>query len=458
MTELLVLEDETVIRKALNRLLTRNGYRVTEAESLEEARRNVSPNDFDLILADLRLPGAPGTDIIEETETPVVIMTSYASVRSAVEAMRRGAADYIAKPFDHDELLLTIERVLKEHRLQRQNAALKADIARDYPVAGIVGACAAMQKVFQRIRKVAPTDTTVLVLGESGTGKELVARALHEESRRREGPLVAVNCAAIPESLIEAELFGHERGAFTGAVETRQGLVEAASGGTLFLDEIGELPRQAQGRLLRVLQEGEIRRVGASAARKVDVRLVAATHRDLRALVEADQFREDLFFRINVMEIHLPPLRERRDDIPELCQVLLEKACRRLNRPPLNIGDDALAGMAAYRWPGNVREMENLLERAVILCEGETITADLLALPSTAPTRPAAEGTPPGAGETENPDLSLEDYFRQYVLTHQDTMTETALARGLGISRKALWEKRQRLGIPRPGNHQKNGG
>ncbi len=456
MTELLVLEDEAVIRKALHRLLTRNGYQVSEAESLEEARRSWSLNDFDLILADLRLPGEPGTAAIDETDTPVVIMTSYASVRSAVDAMRRGAVDYIAKPFDHDELLLTIERVLKEHRLQRQNAALKADIARDYPVAGMVGACEAMQTVFRRIRKVAPTDTTVLVLGESGTGKELVARALHEESWRREGPLIAVNCAAIPEGLIEAELFGHEKGAFTGALETRHGLVEAAGGGTLFLDEIGELPRQAQGRLLRVLQEGEIRRVGASAARKIDVRLVAATNRDLHALVEAEQFREDLYFRINVMEVRLPPLRERRDDIPDLCQVLLEKACRRLNRPALTLDDGALETMEHYHWPGNVREMENIIERAVILCEGETITAELLALPGRGSVAGECGGAAP-AEEDEAPDLSLEDYFRRYVLTHQDGMTETALARGLGISRKALWEKRQRLGIPRPGNNHKNG-
>jgi len=285
----------------------------------------------------------------------------------------------------------------------------------------------------------------VLILGESGTGKELVARALHEQSPRRDAPLIAVNCAAIPEGLIEAELFGHEKGAFTGAIGARQGLVEAADGGTLFLDEIGELPLPAQARLLRVLQESEIRRVGAAAARKVDVRLVAATHRDLAGMVERGEFREDLYFRIHVMEIRLPPLRERGDDIPELARFLLEKTCRRLHRPLLRLGDDALAAIRAYAWPGNVRELENVIERAVILADSTLITPELLALP-----QPQAHA-PSGAQAVEtSADPSLESYFRGFVLQNQDRLTETELARQLGISRKALWEKRQRLGIPRP--------
>ena len=448
MAEVLLIEDEAVIRKALQRLLARNGYGVCEADSLEQAAERWQLDGFDLVLADLRLPGEPGTAAIERTSAPVIIMTSYASVPSAVEAMRQGAVDYVAKPFDHDELLLAVERALKEHRLQRQNAALKAHVERDYPVHGIVGDCQPMQQVFERIYKVAPTDTSVLILGESGTGKELVARALHERSERHEGPLMAVNCAAIPESLIEAELFGHERGAFTGAVGARSGLVESADGGTLFLDEIGELPHQAQGRLLRVLQEGEIRRVGSTSARRVDIRLIAATHRDLKALVAAGQFREDLFFRIDVMEIRLPPLRERRPDIPELARFLLQKTCQRLNRAQLALSDEAIEAMQRYDWPGNVREMENTIERAVILSEGATITPEMLGMPAAAGPEPPAEGGP----EPVRQDLSLEEYFRQYVLTYQDRMTETALARGLGISRKALWEKRQRHGIPRPGS------
>jgi DNA-binding NtrC family response regulator len=439
MPRILVIEDETVIRQALTRLLARHGNEVTAAASIDEALAAGPPDTYDAVLADLRLPGRPGTDIISEApQTPVIIMTSYASVRSAVEAMRLGAVDYIAKPFDNDELLLTVRRAVNESRLQRQNAALKAQIDVAYPVAGMIGRCPAMAEAFERIRKVAPTRTSVLILGESGTGKELAARAVHNQSERADAPMIAVNCAAIPEGLIEAELFGHEKGAFTGATGARQGLVEAADGGTLFLDEIGELPLTAQARLLRVLQEGEIRRVGASRSVRVDIRLVAATHRDLARMVEAGEFRDDLYFRIHVMEIRLPPLRERGEDLPELARFLLDKARRRLNRPPLQFDDGALEQIRRYPWPGNVRELENVLERAVILAEGTILTADLLALPATPP-------SDRGAGL----DLSLEDYFREFVLEHQDELTETELARRLGISRKALWEKRQRLGIPR---------
>jgi len=441
MPRVLVIEDESVIRNALTRLLERNGYEVAAAESVEAAEAEHALEQFDVVLADLRLPGRSGTEVIERAPgIPVIIMTSYASVRSAVEAMRLGAVDYIAKPFDNDDLLLTLSRTLSDGRLQRQNAALKADVDRDYPVSGIVGTCSAMQQVFERIRKVAPTDTSVLILGESGTGKELVARALHDQSGRQDAPLVAVNCAAIPETLIEAELFGHEKGAFTGAVGTREGLVESANGGTLFLDEIGELPAAAQARLLRVLQENEIRRVGASHSRKVDIRLVAATHRDLQRLVENGEFREDLYFRIHVMEIRLPPLRERGEDIPALARFLLQKSCRRLNKPPMRFSDDALRAIRSYSWPGNVRELENAIERAVILSDSTALTPDLLALPVDGSSAPV---------DRQQMDLSLEEYFREFVLQHQDQLTETELARRLGISRKALWEKRQRMGIPR---------
>jgi len=444
MSRVLIVEDEAVIRQALRRLLERNGYEVAEAGSVAEARANHELHAFDVVIADLRLPGAPGTDIIAAcAPVPVLIMTSYGSVKSAVESMKLGAADYITKPFDHDELLLVLSRILEQRRLLRRAQALAADLERDYPVAGMVGNCAAMREVFERIRKVAPTDSTVLIRGESGTGKELVARAVHEASPRKDAPLIAVNCAAIPDNLIESELFGHEKGAFTGAVSEHRGLIEAADGGTLFLDEIGELPAAAQARLLRVLQEGEIRRVGATRSRKVNIRLLAATHRDLEQCVADGSFRADLYFRLRVFEIRLPPLREREDDIEPLARFLLEKTCRRLNRPPARFTDEALAAMRAYRWPGNVRELENAIERAVILCEDGVITPGLLALETAAAAAPAPE--PPG-------DLSLEDYFRRFVLTHQDHLTETELARRLGMSRKALWERRQRLNIPRPRN------
>ena len=443
MNRILVVEDETVIRQALQRLLVRHGYEVAEAGAVSEALDAYDLASFDLIITDLRLPGAPGTDIIASAApVPVLIMTSYGSVKSAVEAMKLGAADYITKPFDHDEMLLCVNRILEQRRLLRRAQTLQAELDRNYPVGGMIGDCAAMREVFERIRKVASTDSTVLIRGESGTGKELVARALHEMSPRKDAPVVAVNCAAIPDTLIESELFGHERGAFTGAVAEHRGLIETADGGTLFLDEIGELPAAAQARLLRVLQEGEIRRVGSARARKVNVRLIAATHRDLEGRVAEGSFRSDLYFRLHVFEIQLPPLCDRGDDIATLAEFLLAKICRRLNRPRAWLAPQALSAMQAYRWPGNVRELENAIERAVILCEDGQITADMLALD---PTPPAAIGAADAAGN-----LSLEDYFRRFVLTHQDRLTETELAKRLGMSRKALWERRQRLNLPRP--------
>ncbi len=444
MSEILVIEDEDVIRSALRRLLERHGYGVIEAGSVEQALESGDVDAYDLIIADLRLPGEPGTAIIPRAgDVPVLIMTSYASVRSAVDSMKMGATDYIAKPFDHDEMIILVERTLKQRALERQHASMKSEISQAYPVAGMVGHCAQMQAVFDRIHKVAPTDSTVLILGESGTGKELVARAVHEGSARRDGPVITVNCAAIPESLIESELFGHEKGAFTGAVTSRSGLVEAAHGGTLFLDEIGELPMAAQARLLRVLQEGEIRRLGTAHTRKVDVRLVAATHRNLQQRVEQGLFRADLYFRLRVVEIHLPPLRERGDDVINLANFLLEKACRRLNRPALKLGEAALSAIRSHHWPGNVRELENAIERAVILCEHDEISPAMLALET-----PARSEQAPVAGD-ESEKLSLDEYFVHFVLAHEQEMTETELARHLGISRKTLWERRQRLAIPR---------
>ncbi len=442
MSRLLLLEDEEVIRTQLRRLLERNGYEVAEAGTLDEALAHGVEN-FDLVLADLRLPGEPGTAIIPQAgDVPVIIMTSYASVRSAVESMQQGAYDYISKPFDHDELLLLLARTLKQSRLQRQNAALKHDLQRDYPVGGMVGSCAAMRTVVEHIRRVAPVDMTVLITGESGTGKELVARAVHEESLRAEGPLIAVNCAAIPEGLIESELFGHEKGAFTGAHSKREGMAEAANGGTLFLDEIGELPLPAQARLLRLLQDNEIRPVGASHSKRVDIRLVAATNRDMQRQVEDGAFREDLFYRLRVMEIALPPLRERGEDVIELAEYLLDKACKKLNRHALTFSDEGRAAIAGYAWPGNVRELQNAIERSVILCDGGLVDAAHLGLPS-------ADGVPRSAPGQVAAQMSLDEYFRHFVSSNQGSMTETELAQRLGISRKSLWERRQRMNLPR---------
>ena len=471
MPHILIVEDETIIRSALRRLLERNQYQVSEAGSVQEAQERFSIATFDLIVSDLRLPGAPGTELIKLGQgIPVLIMTSYASLRSAVDSMKMGAVDYIAKPFDHDEMLQAVARILRDR--PRAPAAVPeargngksagtdkgAGNAANGEI-GIIGSCAPMQDLYSKIRKVAPTDSNVLIQGESGTGKELVARALHNLSRRAKAPMISVNCAAIPETLIESELFGHEKGAFTGASAGRAGLVEAADGGTLFLDEIGELPLEAQARLLRVLQEGEIRRVGSVQSQKVDVRLIAATHRDLKNLAKNGQFREDLYYRLHVIALKLPALRERGPDVNEIATAFLARQSARINRDDLRFSHDAEQAIRHYSWPGNVRELENAVERAVILSESPEISAELLGIDielgdledeEDFASLPASAGAgASNASHEPTEDLSLEDYFQHFVLEHQDHMTETELARKLGVSRKCLWERRQRLGIPR---------
>jgi DNA-binding NtrC family response regulator len=459
MTKILVVEDEAIIRTALRKLLERNKYEVSEAPSVREAISKFQLSDYQLIISDLRLPGAPGTDLIKLAgDVPVLIMTSYASLRSAVDSMRMGAVDYIAKPFDHDEMVTAVKRVIGKSSAAKQQ---QSEAPGNSKATGMIGASDAMKKLYSRIAKVAPTAATVLIHGETGTGKELVARSLHEQSKRHNELMISVNCAAIPETLIESELFGHEKGAFTGAASTREGLVAAADGGTLFLDEIGELPLEAQARLLRVLQEGEVRPLGSVESRKVDVRLLAATHRDLRLLAQEGKFREDLYFRIHVIQLEIPALRERGRDILMLADALLNRYCRQFNKPALKLSPEAIQAITTYTWPGNVRELENAMQRAVILCEDEQeishelldIDLDLVRLEdSDDPYLNAGTSLSQGrstAHQDPAEDLSLEEYFQRFVLEHQDTMSETQLAKKLGVSRKCLWERRQRFGIPR---------
>ncbi len=455
MSKVLVVEDEVIIRTALRKLLIRNKFDVVETGSVAEATKQ-KIDTFDLIVSDLRLPGAPGTDLIKLAgDVPVLIMTSYASLRSAVDSMRMGAVDYIAKPFDHDEMIAAVKRALGK-AIKTSNATRKNADEKDTPIEGMIGSSAVMREVYGKIHKVAPTSATVLVLGETGTGKELVANAIHAESPRKDKPLISVNCAAIPETLIEAELFGHEKGAFTGAAANREGLVAAADGGTLFLDEIGELPLEAQARLLRVLQEGEVRPIGSTESRKVDVRLVAATHRDLGKLARDGQFREDLYFRINVVQLRLPPLRERGKDILLLAETFIKRFCTEMLRPALGLTPEAIQAVTTYSWPGNIRELENAMQRSVILCDNENeidhhhlaIDHELVRVDEPRPSESAVNLASTVSSEG-NEDLSLEDYFQRFVLEHQDHMSETELAKKLGVSRKCLWERRQRLGIPR---------
>lgn len=452
MSHILVVENDIEVRKSLRRLLERNGFDVTETASVEDAATH-NLDAFAVIITDLRLPGTPGTALIRMTPTPILVLTSYANMRSAIDSLQIGAVNYISIPLDHDQIMQAINRILEDD-IKSINQAMANPRDCEAPVTGMVGHCPAMSELFRRIRKVALTNSSVLIMGESGTGKELVARALHDGSTRSNAFLVSVNCAAIPENLIESELFGHEKGAFAGATSNRTGLVETANNGTLFLDEIGELPLDAQARLLRVLQEHEIRKVGSVQSQKVDIRLVAATHNDLTQLVKEGRFREDLFYRINVMPLQIPPLRDRGADILELADRKLAICCDRVDVPRKRFGADAIQAITTYPWPGNVRELENAIERAVILTENIEIPVDLLGLDVElvkidAMTTESQQDSTEHFPEQDPADLSLKDYFQRFVLEHQDSMNETQLAKKLGISRKCLWERRQRFNIPR---------
>jgi DNA-binding NtrC family response regulator len=363
------------------------------------------------------------------------LLVGQVSLQAGIVAMRKGAFDCFTKPVDHHDLLKAIER-----------AAARANQASQD---GMIGDCDVMLKLKKQISRVAPLDTTILVGGESGTGKELVAQAIHRQSQRADREMLSVNCAAIPESLIEAELFGHVKGAFTGATSDRAGLIESADQSTLFLDEIGELPLEAQSRLLRVLQEGEIRRVGSTERTYVDVRLIAATHRNLLEMVSKGQFREDLYYRLNVIELRCPPLRERGEDVILLAEFFLNAIQTQMARPELRFSQDAQQAIQQHHWPGNVRELANVIERAVVLCEGPLIDALDLSLQSHGSNPPQFSAGEQRRPSENRPMMSLEDYFQHFVLSHEEHMSETELAKRLGISRKSLWERRNRLGIPR---------
>jgi two-component system, NtrC family, response regulator HydG len=447
MKRVLVVEPDTVQRTAITRSLESNGFTPWAINDLAP-EQEIDLDDVHVAVANTALPSGPGLLLTRRLGSiPLILIADIGCIREAVEAIRQGAADYIARPFEPDHLIAAIELT---HGRASETRSKPAGHGGRQHLPHMLGSCAGMRELFERIRKVAPTESTVLIQGESGTGKELVARAIHGGSLRVQAPMISLNCAAIPESLIESELFGHERGAFTGASSSRSGLIEAAHGGTLFLDEIGELPLEAQARLLRVLQEGEIRRVGSTQTRTVDVRLIAATHRDLRRLTETGHFREDLFYRLNVVTLRVPPLRERGTDVLDMASAMLRSMCDKFSKPGLNFSQSALAAMRAYHWPGNVRELENAIERAVILCEGLSIEPELLAI-DYPPRRPDSAVSP----VEQEAATSLEDYFVRFVLEHQDHLTETEIAQKLGISRKSLWERRQRLNIPRRRTRQR---
>ncbi len=453
---ILIVEDERAIRLALSGLLRREGYEVEQAERGGEAIERLGGEAFDLVLTDLALgAGASGMDVLRHSrelqpETPVVMITAHGNEKVAVEAMKLGADDYVPKPFDNDEIRMVVRRGLERTRLARENRLLRARVERDYGMGQLIGAGSAMRRVFETIQKVAETDLTVLVRGESGTGKELVAQALHQHGSRRSRPFVAVNCAAISRELVESELFGHEKGAFTGADARRAGRFEAASGGTIFLDEIGDMPLETQAKVLRVLQERSFERVGGRAPIEVDVRVVAATHRDLEADVRSGRFREDLYYRLKVVEIQVPPLRERPEDVPALVERFLENLGERLGRPPKEVSSEALACLCRHPWPGNVRELRNVVEQAAVLASGENIGAQDLHLDHAA----AGAGPAPTSGLDALPfsdakRRAVEAFERVYLLRalHENDGNVSRTAAAVGMVRQSLQQKIRELGL-----------
>jgi two-component system response regulator AtoC len=449
----LIVDDEEPMRHLLALVLRERGYDVRAVSNGEEALKELAARDYDLVLSDLRMPRMDGLQLLaalreQHPHLTVIVMSAYGSHDTALEAMKAGAYDYVSKPFRPDEVLLVLAKAEERERLARENRRLRGELAQDYRLDAIVGDSPAMADVLRRVRKVAPAKATVLLTGESGTGKELVARALHELSPRAALPFVAVNCGAIPAELVESELFGHVKGAFTDATRSKKGLVAEADGGTLFLDEIGELPLLLQVKLLRFLQEEEIRRVGDVRSEKVDVRVVAATARDLEAAVKAGQFREDLFYRLNVVGVRLPPLRERPEDIPALARHFLARcAPARAGAPLAGLAEDALEALRAYRWPGNVRELEHAMERATVLAEGpEVHEADL-------PDRVRDRVAPAPAVALPEGSLSIKRATRQV----EEELIRRALARTGGnrtraaelleLSYRALLYKIKEFGI-----------
>ncbi len=406
---ILIVEDESAIQLALSGLLRREGYEVEVAGTGEEALAALAAAPCDLVLTDLALGrGASGMDVLKgakrlRPEIVVVMITAHGSEKIAVEAMKNGAEDYVPKPFDNDEIRLVVQRALERTRLQRENRLLLEQVQKQFGFGNLIGTGPAMQRVFATLQKVAETDLTVLVRGESGTGKELVAQALHALSPRRQRPFVAVNCAAISRELVESELFGHEKGAFTGADARRQGRFEAADGGSILLDEIGDMPPETQAKVLRVLQERSFERVGGSKPIDVDVRVIAATHRNLEDEVRKQRFREDLYYRLKVVTIELPPLRERPEDVPALAQRFLERVTTRLGLEKRQLGDAALARLVRHRWPGNVRELANVIEQAAVLAPGSVIEeADLqLGGANEVPAAAGCDGSGLGFGEAK---------------------------------------------------------
>ncbi len=460
MEPVLLVEDKAELRAMLRKALERMGYAVEEAPDGNSAVTKIHARRFLVVLTDLKLPGLSGIDVLREVKDadsgiPVILMTAYGSIEEAVTAMKEGAFDFIQKPLDLDYLKLLMERAARQQELLRENLILREEYAARYGFPRIVGEHESMKQSSQQVQRVAATDSTVLLLGESGTGKELFARAVHHLSRRRDKPFVALNCAAIPEGLVENELFGHEKGAYTGAGTRKIGKLEMAQGGTFFLDEIGDLPPAIQAKLLRVLEERCFERVGGTQAIDVDVRVVTATNKNLREAVAQKQFREDLYFRVAAVPIEIPPLRERGDDVLLLAEHFLERYRREFGKPALSFSEDARAQLQSYAWPGNVRELQNTIERAAILADSDALDAAALQLPAA---RPTAAQVPAGMldesfsweGALDEVTSRATQHIERYLIEgalRECKWNKTRAADKLGVSYKTLLTKLRALGL-----------
>jgi DNA-binding NtrC family response regulator len=447
--KILIIDDDTSLRRVLEYNLQQAGYDVTAAASGEEGLCLFTEASPALVITDMKMPGMDGMQVLKSikehsTETPVIIVTAFGTVDIAVEAMKAGAYDYITKPFNRDALRLTVDKALQFTRLSAENRLLKSELANRADFHTIVGSSPGMEKVFATVRKVADSEASVFITGESGTGKELVARSIHSQSGRRNGPFVAINCAAIPRDLLENELFGHVKGAFTGAIRDKSGRFQLAEGGTLFLDEIGDLPLELQPKLLRTLQERVVEPLGGTRPHKLDVRMVTATNMDMDKALAEGSFREDLYYRLSVIPVHLPPLRERRDDIP----LLLRYFCIKHGSEQVLFDAPALAALTAYPWPGNVRELENMVERLLIMRNGDTIILEDL------PEKIGTHRLPPGRAVVNLPEegYSLEQLEREVVqeALERNGWNQTAAARFLRIPRHTLIYRMEKYGIVTP--------
>ena len=441
---ILIVEDEEKLRRVVQLHLHSVGFEVDQARTAEDALR--AADRADLVITDLKLPGMDGLEFIaalrrQNSQAPVLVITAFGSVEKAVEAMKRGAADFLTKPFSLDHLSAVVQKALEMRALRDENKKLREELGVRYEFDNIIGRSPAMQEIFATITRVAPTRTTVLLAGESGVGKDLIARAIHFHSSRRDKPFVKINCTALPENLMESELFGYEKGAFTGAVATKPGKFEQADTGTVMLDEIGDVPPAIQVKLLRVLQEKELERLGSNKTRHIDVRVIAATNVDLRVALENGTFREDLYYRLNVLPLNIPPLRQRKVDIPYLADHFAQKVSRDLGRS-CAIGEEALARLMEYDWPGNVRELENVIERSMVLCSGDMLGAEDIKL-DMARSRPnqAASFLPDG--------MSLDDYEQSIIreALRRAGGNKSQAARLLGITRNALRYRLSQMGI-----------